>query len=256
MVNIIDNELNQGFIYKDFVVLTANEIFKNVEVKKKYNTKFKYSTSIHDLNKLNVGDYVVHNVHGIGIYNGIKTLTRSPKTIELFDQYFVGFLTNTNGFIILRNMVHGKKELPEFVNERYCFYSIVEHASSGYYTIPTVCDIHKHIDIHIAEGTFDILSVFYNMRNANRAQNVYASIGGNAYVNIIKNYFLCNLGIIDADFHIYIDNNIESEILDNIRYYIGSLGLYKIFIHMNTYRGEKDFGVSKEKINEYVYQLV
>ena len=85
MVNIIDNELNQGFIYKDFVVLTANEIFKNVEVKKKYNTKFKYSTSIHDLNKLNVGDYVVHNVHGIGIYNGIKTLTLNDITKDYLE---------------------------------------------------------------------------------------------------------------------------------------------------------------------------
>lgn len=131
-----------------------------------------------------IQDKIVFSIQDLLTYNGIKTLTRSPKTIELFDQYFVGFLTNTNGFIILRNMVHGKKELPEFVNERYCFYSIVEHASSGYYTIPTVCDIHKHIDIHIAEGTFDILSVFYNMRNANRVQNVYASIGGNAYVNL------------------------------------------------------------------------
>ena len=90
MVNIIDNELNQGFIYKDFVVLTANEIFKNVEVKKKYNTKFKYSTSIHDLNKLNVGDYVVHNVHGIGIYNGIKTLTLNDITKDYLEVLYQG----------------------------------------------------------------------------------------------------------------------------------------------------------------------
>ncbi len=74
-VNIIDLELSQGFIYKDYVILTAAELFKNVEVKKKYNTKYKYSTSIHDLSKLTVGDYVVHNIHGIGIYNGIKTLS-------------------------------------------------------------------------------------------------------------------------------------------------------------------------------------
>ena len=43
--------------------------------KQKYKTKFKYSSKIKDINKLEIGDYVVHNAHGIGIYNGIKTLT-------------------------------------------------------------------------------------------------------------------------------------------------------------------------------------
>lgn len=73
-VNLVDRELNQGFIYDNFVVLTAHELFFSKEKNKKYNTKFKYSTSISDFSKLKVGEYVVHNVHGIGIYNGIKTL--------------------------------------------------------------------------------------------------------------------------------------------------------------------------------------
>lgn len=224
-----------------------------IEVKRFYiNNRLGLDLSVEEM----IQNKIIFSLSTLLQYNHIKTLTRSPKTIELMDRYFVGFMTNTNGFIILRNMVFGKKELPEFINERYTFYSVVEHAKSGYYTIPTVCDIHKHIDVHIAEGTFDILSIFYNLRNANRVNNVYVSIGGNAYVNIIKNYFLCTLGLIDADFHIYIDNDIKNEVLEDIRYYIGGLGMYKIFIHVNTYKGEKDFGVRKEKINEYVYQLV
>ena len=74
-VNIIESEFSKGFVYKDFVVLTANELFKNVEKKNRYSTKYKHSSTIEDINKLSIGDYVVHNVHGIGIYNGIKTLT-------------------------------------------------------------------------------------------------------------------------------------------------------------------------------------
>ena len=35
------------------------------------------ASSISDINKLSVGDYVVHNIHGIGVYNGIKTLSLS-----------------------------------------------------------------------------------------------------------------------------------------------------------------------------------
>ena len=74
-VNIIEGEINHGFIYKNYVVITADELFQNTIKKQNYNTKYKYATSIHDVNKLEVGDYVVHNTHGIGIYNGIKTLS-------------------------------------------------------------------------------------------------------------------------------------------------------------------------------------
>ena len=89
-VNIIEAEMNQGFIYKDIIVLTANELFNNIEKKKKYNTKFKYGTSIHDVNKLNVGDYVVHNIHGIGVYNGIKTLTLNNITKDYLEVLYQG----------------------------------------------------------------------------------------------------------------------------------------------------------------------
>ena len=89
-VNIIEGELNSGFIYKDYVVITSNELFKNNEKKNKYQTKFKYATSISDINKLNVGDYVVHNIHGIGIYNGIKTLSLNDITKDYLEVLYQG----------------------------------------------------------------------------------------------------------------------------------------------------------------------
>ena len=89
-VNIVENELSKGFIYGDFVVLTANELFKNTEKKNKYTTKYKYSATIDDLNKLSVGDYVVHNIHGIGIYNGIKTLTLNDITKDYLEILYQG----------------------------------------------------------------------------------------------------------------------------------------------------------------------
>ena len=73
MVNLIEKDVNQGFIYNDLVVLSSKELFINTDSKKRYKTKFKYSVGIKDINKLSIGDYVVHIVHGIGIYNGIRT---------------------------------------------------------------------------------------------------------------------------------------------------------------------------------------
>ena len=89
-VNLVEGDINQGFIYKDLVVLSSKELFNNVEKKKKYNTKFKYSSSIKDITKLAVGDYVVHNVHGIGVYNGIKTLTVSGISKDYLEVLYLG----------------------------------------------------------------------------------------------------------------------------------------------------------------------
>ena len=89
-VNLVEGDVNQGFIYKDLVVLSSKELFNNIEKKKKYNTKFKYSSSIKDITKLAVGDYVVHNVHGIGVYNGIKTLTVSGISKDYLEVLYLG----------------------------------------------------------------------------------------------------------------------------------------------------------------------
>ena len=73
-VNIINNNLSKGFIFNDIVLLTEFELFNKQVNKNKYKLNFKYSSKIKNINNLEVGDYVVHSIHGIGIYNGIKTL--------------------------------------------------------------------------------------------------------------------------------------------------------------------------------------
>ncbi len=74
-INIIKRDINHGFIIGDLVVITEYELFKaRTEVIKK-QSNFKYSTKIKDIAKIKIGDYVVHNTHGIGIYMGVTTLT-------------------------------------------------------------------------------------------------------------------------------------------------------------------------------------
>ena len=90
-VNIIEKNLKAGFIYKDTIVLTEKEIFR-VESSKKtqYKTRFKYSTKIKDSSSLEIGDYVVHNVHGIGIYNGITTISKNKLLKDYIEVLFLG----------------------------------------------------------------------------------------------------------------------------------------------------------------------
>lgn len=73
-INIVLKQMNKGFMYQDVVVLTDKELFNYQSKPKKYKTKFKYTSKIKDIRKLEIGDYVVHAVNGIGVYNGIKTL--------------------------------------------------------------------------------------------------------------------------------------------------------------------------------------
>ena len=73
-INIVNQDIAGGFIYQKYVILSDKELFNVTKSKRVYKTRFKYSTNIKSLNKLELGDAIVHSIHGIGIYNGIKTL--------------------------------------------------------------------------------------------------------------------------------------------------------------------------------------
>ncbi len=65
--------VGKGFEYPwlKFVVLSETDIF-GVEKKKKKKKKLYQGQKINDFNELKVGDYVVHETHGLGIYRGIE----------------------------------------------------------------------------------------------------------------------------------------------------------------------------------------
>ena len=75
-VNVVAFPLGEGFSVDNYIFVSEKELFNKIIVKKRA-VKFKYSKRINDLTKLNIGDYVVHETCGIGIYNGIKTLTKN-----------------------------------------------------------------------------------------------------------------------------------------------------------------------------------
>ena len=89
-VNIIDCNISDGYIYNDLIVLSSRELFNIKNNNKKYHTKYKYASTINDINKLLVGDYVVHNIHGIGRYNGIKSLTLNDITKDYLEVLYQG----------------------------------------------------------------------------------------------------------------------------------------------------------------------
>ena len=75
-INLINHTINSGFIIDDYVVISNNDIFKS-EKKSFYKSKFKLSNRLSNLSNVNKGDYIVHEQHGIGIYDEIVTLTKN-----------------------------------------------------------------------------------------------------------------------------------------------------------------------------------
>ncbi len=74
-VMVTYGNLHKGFEYPllRFVVIAENDIFTG-NVKKKARKKVYDGKSIASFNELNVGDYVVHEIHGLGIYKGIEKI--------------------------------------------------------------------------------------------------------------------------------------------------------------------------------------
>jgi transcription-repair coupling factor (superfamily II helicase) len=76
-IKIIKQKINNGFIINNLVIIGENDIENIHELSIKYKNNLKIGKKIHDFNQLDVGDYVVHYSHGIGIYGGVKTLEKN-----------------------------------------------------------------------------------------------------------------------------------------------------------------------------------
>ena len=76
-INLIIKSIENGFIFNKYVIISDSEIFNHKINKNKYKNNFKYGIKIRNIDKLKIGDYVVHNIHGIGKYLGIKTLEKN-----------------------------------------------------------------------------------------------------------------------------------------------------------------------------------
>lgn len=76
-IYILPGLLLKGFVYpmQQFVLITENDVFREMEKKKKkHKIHMENTERIRSFRDLSIGDYVVHENHGIGIYEGIKKI--------------------------------------------------------------------------------------------------------------------------------------------------------------------------------------
>ena len=197
-------------------------------------------------------DKIVLNLWDLLDSNHITEYTRYEKTIDELNKYSIGFLSMDNSYVTMKNLNYGKSS--KYLNNRYNNYSIFKNPvqSKKIYLIPTQVNLASIISIkvHIAEGQFDILSIFYNLRGGDRRNNIYAAICGKSY-SVVMEMFIREFGLMNIEFHIYIDNDIKQSELDGVKRICKDFEI-DTYIHRNTYIGEKDFGVDLQHIKESI----
>ena len=186
---------------------------------------------------------VVFSLEQLLSINKIDQITTTNIRANLLNDDYVGFLSVRNEFVIFRDITNKNKL-------RYDKYSVVPSIDNTrkFYTIPNQIDMlsNEPIYINLAEGTFDILGIYYHIKNQNLKNQVYAAVCGAAYTSVIK-YFI-SLGLVGDNININIFSDADkdyywySKMIKELSPFVNSINIY-----YNT--KEKDYGVHKDQID-------
>lgn len=213
------------------------------------NNRLGVNLSINDIRSLKI----VLNLNDLIQENHINKLTRNPNIVNQLDREFIGFLSVDNAFINMRRTCD-EGIVYKSIDKRYINYVLFNKYdnSKKFYTIPTVMDISSpyRTKIHISEGPFDILSVYLNCRD--REPGIYTSVTGNKYLPVLL-YFMMDLSIPYTELHFYPDND-KFGTNERIMSIVNQIPdpTIPVYIHRNIMKGEKDFGVPRDRIIENV----
>ena len=190
------------------------------------------------------------------VRNDLKQIEGCPDwLVNAMEKDYLGFLSTNNNVLTFRNVnptSRGKRYYKLFVNP-------LNQDRATFYSIPSQLDLlyEGPLHVHIAEGTFDILSIKYNVRPQDRmpGYHIFYASCGYSYVNILK-HLIRNGILTHLNVHIYADEDkpdyehnrfLKRAFLDQF--------MEHAYIHRNKFPGEKDFGVPLEAIDEKIRVL-
>jgi hypothetical protein len=226
---------------------TENEIsaYKLNYINNRIGTNYSYK----DLRDLKI----ILNLKDLLNENRINIITRNQNIVDQLDINFLGFLSIDNAFLNMRRICD-EGLVYKSIDKRYINYKIFDKndTSERFYTIPTRVNLltPNRTKIHVAEGPFDILSIYENLRH--REEGIYTSIAGSNYIGIAS-YFLEMYRIPYVEFHYYPDNDKfgSNYNMKKVADYLKYMNI-PIYVHRNLSPGEKDFGVHPSRIKEYI----
>lgn len=249
--NMTNNKYYDHTIYKLINLATTDDDTTRTKLGI-INNRLGYNFTYEELRRLKI----VLNLNDLLSSNHITNLTRSPDIVSQLDANFMGFISIDNAFLNMRRLCD-EGHVYKNIDKRYINYKIFDKfdTSQRFYTIPCEVDLcsPERLKIHIAEGPFDILSIYKNIRK--EEPGIYTSIAGSNYMGIAM-YFLGMYKLPYVELHYYPDNDKFGS--NKTMYRINEL-LKPIqapfYIHRNQAIGQKDFGVSPDKIKESIERL-
>lgn len=269
-VNLSDDDIKDIIHYnKEILKSSSNIQFRDKEIyllnNRSYNNQFNeiYNNKIKYINDRLGTDFTHIDLKRLKISlnilellneNNLPILTQEWKLNAIGEKY-ICFITQDNAYAVCRNTQYeeNKKGIMNYRYFKYKIFDIIDDNRNSFYIIPSKVNIYYPIKIYLTEGTFDILSIKYNVVNDD-SNCIYCAVLGAGFIRAIK-YFISNMKFINIEFHIYIDNDMGlnkiNEIIELITPY-----QFNTFIHNNIYKNEKDFGVPKNKIIDNVKQVI
>ena len=234
--------IKRGAPLKNKIILDQNSQAKLDYINGRIGSQF----TLDDLSNMKI----IFSLSDILSQNNLQSNV-SLSDIQYFTEHFIGFITYDNMRVILRRYTSGV--LDNWMKDsRYLNYTLVQSddATRSLYVIPTNINYQDPtpVQIHIAEGVFDILSVYYNLCGCNKTQHLYIAACGKGYKAALK-FVLMVLGIINYEIHYYIDNDVSDTEFAKLIKHMDLLPT-RSYYHRNAFPGEKDYGVPSSRIQD------
>lgn len=171
--------------------------------------------------------------------------------VNILDNDYIGFLSTNNEYIIFRDITERHKM--RYV--KYNIYGVFDNTNS-YYSVRNQLDLltEDDIEICVAEGTFDIMGIRYNVLNNDMRNKVLLASCTATFENVLKRYIAKGLVGSNIKISCYIDNGSildYKELRKIMKPYI--ITDKNFTVYYNTL--SKDFGVPKSHICRDIYQV-
>lgn len=175
-----------------------------------------------------------------------ESLGMSHWAVTSLVNYYVGFLSQSNNILVCRCIVNDDR----FRRYIKVIFNRYNQNPASFYMIPATIQLisDEPLNIYIAEGPFDIISIHENF-GKDSPRNIYAAICGYGPGMILK-YLLYNGLLYKTNVHLYCDNDKSN--VDECKVLLKHPEIvpwiYRLYFHRNAFEGEKDYGVPKERI--------
>jgi len=175
--------------------------------------------------------------------NNLRLNDISEKTMNILHKEAIGFASINKSMIIFRNIDNNWEN-------RYFNYTLNKLADTQKYfaydkKIDSLCNC---LNVVLCEGSMDLIGVIetYYQDKKDDPEWLFISCSGKSYKKVLS--MLRNKGFFDLNLFIYADNDTDISLYRQLKYNDPILKSKRVEVYFNAYEGEKDFGVSSDRI--------